>query len=144
VANFLTLVKQGFYNNTSFHRVLPKFMAQGGDPTGEGTGGPGYSIHGEADVPNHRKHFRGTLSMAHSGHPDSGGSQFFLTFVPTAHLNARHTAFGRVIEGMEVLADLQRRSAQHQQNPPEPDRILKAEVIRDRGHEYKFDKLPER
>jgi cyclophilin family peptidyl-prolyl cis-trans isomerase len=143
VANFITLVKQGFYNNTPFHRVLPKFMAQGGDPTGKGTGGPGYNIRGEASVPNYRKHFRGTLSMAHSGHPDSGGSQFFLTFVPTAHLNGKHTAFGRVIEGMEVLGDLQRRSPQHQQDGPEPDRIIKAEVIRDRGHEYKFDKLPE-
>jgi cyclophilin family peptidyl-prolyl cis-trans isomerase len=144
VANFITLVRQGFYNGTPLHRVLPKFMAQGGDPTGEGTGGPGYSIRGEAAVPNYRKHFRGTLSMAHSGHPDSGGSQFFLTFVPTAHLNGRHTAFGRVIEGMEVLGDLQRRSGAHQANPPEPDKIIKAEVIRDRGHEYKFDKLPER
>jgi cyclophilin family peptidyl-prolyl cis-trans isomerase len=141
VANFLALVKKGYYDGTPFHRVLPKFMAQGGDPTGEGTGGPGYNIRGEANVANYRNHFRGTLSMAHSGHPDSGGSQFFLTFVPTTHLNAKHTAFGRVIEGIEVLGDLQRRSAQHQQNPPEPDKILKAEVIRDRGHEYKFDKL---
>lgn len=144
VANFITLVKQGFYDGTPFHRVLPKFMAQGGDPTGDGTGGPGYSIRGEASVPNHRKHFRGTLSMVHSGHPDSGGSQFFLTFVPTAHLNGRHTAFGRVIEGMEVLGDLKRRSAQHQSNPPAPDKIIKAEVLRDRGHEYSFEKLPER
>jgi cyclophilin family peptidyl-prolyl cis-trans isomerase len=144
VANFITLVKQGFYDGTPFHRVLPKFMAQGGDPTGEGTGGPGYSIRGEASAANHRKHFRGSLSMAHSGHPDSGGSQFFLTFVPTAHLNGRHTAFGRVIEGIEVLADLQRRSPQHGSQMPEADRILKAEVIRDRGHEYKFEKLPDR
>jgi cyclophilin family peptidyl-prolyl cis-trans isomerase len=144
VANFLTLVKQGFYNGTPFHRVLPFFMAQGGDPTGEGTGGPGYSIRGEASVPNHRMHFRGTLSMAHSGHPDSGGSQFFLTFVPTPHLNGRHTAFGRVIEGIEVLGDIQRRSPQHQQNPPPADKILKAEVVRERPHEYAFDKLPDR
>jgi cyclophilin family peptidyl-prolyl cis-trans isomerase len=148
VASFISLVKQGFYNNTPFHRVLPKFMAQGGDPTGTGTGGPGCNIRGETNLPNHRKHFRGTLSMAHSGHPDSGGSQFFLTFVPTPHLNSSprggHTAFGRVVEGMEVLADLQRRSSVHQQNPPEPDKIIKAEVLRDRGHEYKFDKLPER
>jgi cyclophilin family peptidyl-prolyl cis-trans isomerase len=144
VANFVTLVKKGFYDNTPFHRVLPKFMAQGGDPTGEGTGGPGYNIRGEASVPNYRKHFRGTLSMAHSGHPDSGGSQFFLTFVPTPHLNGKHTAFGRVIEGIEVLGDLQHRSPQHQQTPPPADKILKAEVIRDRGHEYAFEKLPER
>jgi len=147
VANFITLVKQGFYDNTPFHRVLPKFMAQGGDPTGTGTGGPGYNIRGEANLPNHRLHFRGTLSMAHSGHPDSGGSQFFLTFVPTPHLNGDgnrgHTAFGRVIEGIEVLADLKHRSPS-QPNPTEPDKIIKAEVLRDRGHEYKFDKLPER
>jgi cyclophilin family peptidyl-prolyl cis-trans isomerase len=144
VANFLTLVKKGFYDGTPFHRVLPGFMAQGGDPTGEGTGGPGYSIRGEANASNYRNHFRGTLSMAHSGHPDSGGSQFFLTFVPTPHLNARHTAFGRVIDGFEVLGDLQRRSPQHQQNPPQPDKILKAEVIRQRPHEYTFEQLPER
>jgi cyclophilin family peptidyl-prolyl cis-trans isomerase len=144
VANFLTLVKQGFYNGTPFHRVLPRFMAQGGDPTGTGTGGPGYSIRGEADAPNHRNHFRGSLSMAHSGHPDSGGSQFFLTFVPTPHLNGRHTAFGRVIEGIEALGDLQRRSPQHQPDAPEADRILTAEVLRDRGHKYAFEKLPER
>jgi cyclophilin family peptidyl-prolyl cis-trans isomerase len=144
VANFITLVKQGFYNGTPFHRVLPKFMAQGGDPTGTGTGGPGYAIRGEAHLPNHRSHFRGSLSMAHSGHPDSGGSQFFLTFVPTLHLNGRHTVFGRVVEGIEVLADLQRRSPQHQPTPPTADRILKAEVVRDRGHEYPLEKLPER
>jgi cyclophilin family peptidyl-prolyl cis-trans isomerase len=150
VANFITLVKQGFYDNTPLHRVLPKFMVQGGDPTGQGAGGPGYNIRGEAHLPNHRKHFRGSLSMAHSGHPDSGGSQFFLTLVPTAHLNfnaaqkSGHTVFGRVIEGMEVLADLQRRSPTHQQNPPDADKIIKAEVLRDRGHEYTFEKLPER
>jgi len=144
VANFLTLVKQGFYDGTPFHRVLPKFMAQGGDPTGTGTGGPGYAIRGEAHLPNHRNHFRGSLSMAHSGHRDSGGSQFFLTFVPTPHLNGRHTVFGRVIEGIEVLADLQRRSPQHQPTPPTADRILKAQVIRDRGHAYSFEKLSER
>jgi cyclophilin family peptidyl-prolyl cis-trans isomerase len=148
VANFISLVKQGYYDNTPFHRVLPKFMVQGGDPTGTGTGGPGYNIRGETKPPNHRKHFRGSLSMAHSGHPDSGGSQFFLTVVPTPHLNPSpaggHTVFGRVIEGMEVLADLQRRSTMHQQNPPEADKIIKAEVLRDRGHEYKFEKLSER
>jgi cyclophilin family peptidyl-prolyl cis-trans isomerase len=142
-ANFLTLVKQGFYDGSPFHRVLPKFMAQGGAKDDDGQGGPGYSIHCECYRPGYRRHFRGTLSMAHAGR-DTGSSQFFLTFVPTPHLNGRHTAFGRVIEGMDVLADLQRRSPQHQRNPPAADRILKAEVIRDRGHEYKFEKLPER
>jgi cyclophilin family peptidyl-prolyl cis-trans isomerase len=143
VANFLTLVKQGFYNDTPFHRVLPQFMAQGGAKTDDGSGGPGYMIRCECYTPNYRRHFRGTLSMAHRGR-DTGSSQFFLTFAPTAHLNGQHTAFGRVIEGMEVLGDLQHRSPEHERNPPKADRIVKAEVIRDRGHEYKFEKLPER
>lgn len=142
VANFLTLVKQGFYNGSPFHRVLPEFMAQGGAKTDEGAGGPGYTIKCECYRPDYRRHFRGTLSMAHAGR-DTGNSQFFLTFVPTPHLNGMHTAFGRVIEGMEVLGDLQHRSTEHQQDPPKADRILKAEVIRDRGHEYKFDKQSE-
>ena len=79
--------------------------------------------------------------MAKTAAPDSGNSQFFLTFVPTPHLNGRHTAFGRVIEGMEVLGDLQHRSPMHGDNQLKPDHIIKAEVIRDRGHEYKFEKL---
>jgi cyclophilin family peptidyl-prolyl cis-trans isomerase len=142
VANFLTLVKQGFYNGSPFHRVLPEFMAQGGAKTDEGVGGPGYTIRCECYRPDYRRHFRGTLSMAHAGR-DTGNSQFFLTFVPTPHLNGMHTAFGRVIEGIEVLGDLQRRSTEHEPTPPKADRIIKAEVIRDRGHEYKFEKLSE-
>jgi cyclophilin family peptidyl-prolyl cis-trans isomerase len=140
VANFLTLVKQGFYDGSPFHRVLPMFMAQGGAKTDDGQGGPGYTIRCECYKPDYRRHFRGTLSMAHAGR-DTGNSQFFLTFVPTPHLNGRHTAFGRVIEGTEVLGDFQHRSTAHQQNPPKADRIIKAEVLRDRGHEYKFEKL---
>jgi cyclophilin family peptidyl-prolyl cis-trans isomerase len=140
VANFLTLVKQGFYNGSPFHRVLPEFMAQGGAKTEDGQGGPGYTIRDELKS-DYRRHFRGTLSMAKTQEPDSGNSQFFLTFVPTPHLNSRHTAFGRVIEGIEVLGDLQHRSPQHETSPPKPDRIIKAEVLRDRGHEYKFEKL---
>lgn len=140
VANFLTLVKQGFYNGSPFHRVLPEFMAQGGAKTDDGQGGPGYTIRCECYKPEYRRHFRGTLSMAHAGR-DTGNSQFFLTFVPTPHLNGHHTAFGRVIEGMEVLGDLQHRSPMHEQNSPKADRIIKAEVLRDRGHEYKFEKL---
>lgn len=140
VANFLTLVKQGFYNGSPFHRVLPGFMAQGGAKTDDGAGGPGYTIKCECYRPDYRRHFRGTLSMAHAGR-DTGNSQFFLTFVPTPHLNGLHTAFGRVVEGIEVLGDLQRRSPDHQQTIPKADRIIKAEVLRDRGHEYKFDKV---
>jgi cyclophilin family peptidyl-prolyl cis-trans isomerase len=145
VANFITLAKSGFYNGLAFHRVLHAFMAQGGDPKGDGTGGPGYTIRDECNDPNYRHHFRGTLSMAHTAAPNSGGSQFFLTFVPTGHLDAKHTAFGRVIEGMDVLGELQKREPngdpQHDAQLPEPDKIIKAEVLRDRGHEYKFEKL---
>lgn len=141
-ANFLSLVKKGFYDGVVFHRVLPRFMAQGGDPTGKGTGGPGYSIACECYTPNTRDHFRGTLSMAHAGR-DTGGSQFFLTLVPTDFLDGRHTAFGRVVEGIEVLSDLQRIDPERPLNI-EPDQIVSAEVLRDRGHAYSFEKLPSR
>jgi cyclophilin family peptidyl-prolyl cis-trans isomerase len=141
VANFIHLIEDGFYENLSFHRVLPHFMAQGGCPLGDGTGGPGYNIACECYKDDYRKHFRGTLSMAHAGR-DTGGSQFFLTFVPTPHLNGRHTAFGRVIEGMDVLAKLQRIDPDETSpNPPDPDKILAMEVLRKRDHEYKPTKV---
>ena len=133
----------GKYERVSFHRVLPQFMAQGGDPTGTGMSGPGYTIPCECSKPNYRKHFRGTLSMAHAG-PNTGGSQFFLCFVPTDQLNGRHTAFGRVIEGMEVLGDLTRIDPSAPGPHPEPDGIISTEVIRDRGHDYEFEKGPGR
>lgn len=144
-ANFLTLVKSGFYDGVVFHRVLPAFMAQGGDPKGTGGGGPGYCIRCECHQPGYRKHFRGSLSMAHAGR-DTGGSQFFLTFVPTSYLDGRHTVFGRVVEGMDSAAALRRRNPDPRiPGPlPEPDKIIKAHVVRDRGHEYQFEKLPER
>ena len=142
-ANFITLVKKGFYDGITFHRVLPQFMAQGGDPNGNGSGGPGYTIHDECRQPNYRHHFRGSLSMAKTAEPDTGGSQFFLTFVPTPHLDGKHTVFGRVIEGIDVLGELQKRNPEAP-NPPAADKIIKAEVLRDRGHEYTFEKLPGR
>ncbi|WP_442483213.1 peptidylprolyl isomerase [Aeoliella sp. SH292] len=144
-ANMISLVKKGFYDGVVFHRVLPHFMAQGGDPTGTGSGGPGHNIPCECYEPDARKHFRGTLSMAHAGR-DTGGSQFFLCFVPTTQLNGRHTAFGRVVEGIEVLGKLQRIDPSAQGPFPKPDKIVKAEVIRDRGHAYDIskNKLPER
>jgi cyclophilin family peptidyl-prolyl cis-trans isomerase len=134
VGNFVSLVEKKFYDNLTFHRVLPNFMAQGGDPSGNGTGGPGYNIYCECEKPEARMHFRGSLSMAHAG-KDTGGSQFFLTFMPTTQLNGRHTVFGRVIEGFDVLAKIQRRDPQAF-NPPQPDRIVKAEVVRKRDHAY--------
>ena len=134
VANFISLVESGFYNGLTFHRVLPAFMAQGGCPDGTGGGGPGYHIACECYEPNHRLHFRGTLSMAHAGR-DTGGSQFFLTFLPTRHLDGRHTAFGRVVEGMEVLGEIQRRDPEDP-NSPDPDKIVEAKVLRKRNHPY--------
>ena len=141
VANFISLVEQHFYDGTPFHRVIPQFMAQGGDPTGTGTGGPGYAIACECETPAARKHFLGSLSMAHAG-KNTGGSQFFLTFRPTEHLDGRHTVFGRVIEGFNVLPKLQR--TEGEQAGGEPDKILKAEVLRKRDHDYVPDKLPSR
>jgi len=139
VGNFVSLVEQGFYNGLTFHRVLRGFMAQGGCPKGDGTAGPGYEIYCECSKPNHRNHFRGSLSMAHSG-PNTGGSQFFLTFRPTPHLDGRHTVFGRVIEGMDVVGDLQLINPDDAGAKPQPDKIVEAKVVRKREHEYKPNK----
>ncbi|MFY8220863.1 MAG: peptidylprolyl isomerase [Pirellulales bacterium] len=144
VANFVSLVEKGFYNGTPFHRVIGGFMAQGGDPTGTGTSGPGYAIACEVGKPGARKHFLGTLSMAHAG-PNTGGSQFFLTFRPTEHLDGKHTVFGRVIDGFDVLPKLMR--TQDDQGLPVagavPDKILKAVVVRKRSHAYEPETLPD-
>ena len=139
VANFVSLVEKGYYDGLTFHRVIPGFMAQGGCPDGSGSGGPGYKIACECHQPNYRRHFRGTLSMAHAGR-DTGGSQFFITFTPTKHLDGRHTAFGRVVRGIEVLAEIQRRNPQDPNAPP-ADKILKAEVLRKRDHPYVPEKV---
>jgi cyclophilin family peptidyl-prolyl cis-trans isomerase len=139
VGNFISLVQSGFYDKLTFHRVLKNFMAQGGDPKGDGSGGPGYHIYCECYKPDYRRHFQGSLSMAHAGR-DTGGSQFFLTFKQTPHLNGKHTCFGRVIEGMDVLSKLQRRDPQGT-NQSAPDSIVKAEVIRKRDHVYQPHKV---
>jgi cyclophilin family peptidyl-prolyl cis-trans isomerase len=147
VANFISLVEKGFYDGTRFHRVIPGFMAQGGDPNSKpgadgtpGTGGPGYVIACEWDQENSRRHFAGTLSMAHAGR-DTGGSQFFLTHLPTPHLDKdlavpagrdAHTVFGRVVEGMDVLLSLK-----------VGDQIESAKVISKRNHEYVPETMPE-
>lgn len=139
VANFISLVEKKFYDGLVFHRVIDGFMAQGGDPTGTGSGGPGYAIPCECYAKNHRNHFRGTLSMAHAG-KDTGGSQFFLCFAQTTHLDGKHTAFGRVIEGMDVLDKIKRIQPGE---PGTPDKIVKATVVRKREHEYKPKTLPD-
>ena len=141
VGNFVHLVESGFYDGLTFHRVLGGFMMQGGCPQGNGQGGPGYNIFCECTSPDHRKHFTGSLSMAHAGR-DTGGSQFFVTFVPTPMLNGDHTVFGRVIEGLDVLPKINRR------DPDKPtdlaiskDKIIKAEVLNKRDHAYKPKKV---
>lgn len=100
------LAQLGFYDGLAFHRVIDGFMAQGGDPLGNGTGGPGYQYDGEYD-PNVKHDKPGLLSMANAG-PGTDGSQFFLTFVPTPHLNGRHTIFGEVTEGMDTVKELEK------------------------------------
>jgi peptidyl-prolyl cis-trans isomerase B (cyclophilin B) len=98
VENFVTLAKKGFYNGLSFHRVVPDFVVQGGCPKGNGTGGPGYQIKAEF---NKQKHVRGTLAMARSQDPDSAGSQFYICYGTTPHLDGQYTVFGHVVSGME-------------------------------------------
>ncbi len=128
VANFISLVNKPFYDGSVFHRVLPGFMAQGGDPNGDGTGGPGYNIYCECYKEPHRNHFAGTLSMAHAG-KDTGGSQFYITFKPTPHLNGKHTVFGRVVEGLDVLSKLQRIDPSDPQSGAlVPDKIVEATI----------------
>jgi len=101
VKNFCDQAQKGFYDGLTFHRVIPGFVAQGGCPNGNGTGGPGYKIPCEAEN-NPHKHLRGTLSMAHAG-KDTGGSQFFICFAPQPHLDKVHTIFGQVTSGMEFV-----------------------------------------
>ena len=106
VDNFVSLVKKGFYNGLIFHRVIKGFMIQGGDPEGTGMGGPGYSIKGEFasnGVKNDLKHTKGVISMARSAMPDSAGSQFFIMHKDAPHLDGDYAAFGKVIEGLDVV-----------------------------------------
>ena len=146
VANFISLVERGFYNGLTFHRVLPQQLAQAGCPRGDGTGGPGYTIPCECYRPYRRLHFRGSLAMAHVG-PDTGGSQFYLSFLPLSDRDGLYTVFGRIVRGLDVLAKLQRRDPpspqELQMNPhanalvPPADKIIEAKVLRKRDHPYR-------
>ena len=102
VNNFVFLASQGFYDGVKFHRVIADFMIQTGDPTGTGRGGPGYRFGDEVGKGNPLKHDRGVISMANAG-PNTNGSQFFITHVPTPHLNGKHTVFGKVTKGQDVV-----------------------------------------
>jgi cyclophilin family peptidyl-prolyl cis-trans isomerase len=124
VNNFVFLAREGYFDGTTFHRVIEGFMAQGGDPTGTGTGGPGYSIRDEFH-PDLRHDKPGVLSMANRG-PNTGGSQFFITHVATPWLDDRHAVFGEVVEGMEVVGALRERDPQ--QDPEPGDRIERVEI----------------
>jgi len=138
VANFIHLVEQGFYDGLKFHRVLPGFVAQTGCPNGDGTGGPGYKIPCECYRDDARKHLRGSLSMALDARigRDTGGSQFFISLVPTPALDGKHTVFGRVIEGMDAVTQLTPIDPELPQAGREPDAIVKATVLRKRDHPY--------
>jgi cyclophilin family peptidyl-prolyl cis-trans isomerase len=115
VNNFVFLSREGFYEGVIFHRVIKDFMAQGGDPTGQGTGGPGYRFADEFH-PTLRHDKPGVLSMANAG-PNTNGSQFFLTHVPTPHLDNKHSVFGQVVEGMDVLMSIPPRDPMRPQSP---------------------------
>ena len=131
VANFVTLVRKGFYNGLIFHRVIPGFMIQGGDPTGTGMGGPGYRIAGEFRLngfKNDLKHTRGVLSMARSMHPDSAGSQFFIMHEDAPHLDGQYAAFGKVIEGMDAVDAIANTETGAQDRPIREQKIKSATV----------------
>ncbi|MDX9701799.1 MAG: peptidylprolyl isomerase [Candidatus Auribacterota bacterium] len=121
VANFINLIEKGYYDGLKFHRVISDFMIQTGDPTGTGTGGPGYTFKDEV---NNRKHTTGTLSMANRG-PNTNGSQFFITHKPTPWLDGKHTVFGQVLEGQDVVDKI-----------AQDDKMTSVRVLQKRAHQY--------
>ena len=132
VANFVSLVQKGFYDGLIFHRVIPGFMIQGGDPQGTGMGGPGYSIQGEfarnGFKQNNLRHSRGVLSMARSMMPNSAGSQFFIMHADAPHLDGDYAAFGKVTSGMDVVDAIANTPTGFQDRPVSEQRIKKATV----------------
>ena len=124
--NFEKLVKEGFYDGVIFHRIIPNFMLQGGDPTGTGMGGPGYNIPDEFNDEN--KNNRGTLSMANAG-PNTGGSQFFINLVNNNYLDPKHPVFGKVIEGMDVVDAIAKVKTDSRDKPIEDVIIISAKLV---------------
>ena len=131
VANFEKLVKDGFYDGVIFHRVIPGFMIQGGDPTGTGMGGPGWNIKGEFaanGVPNSLKHTAGVLSMARAMDPNSGGSQFFIMVEDAPHLDGQYAAFGCLIEGLDVARQIVSARRDFRDKPLEDQRMKRVTI----------------
>ncbi|MGI6000723.1 peptidylprolyl isomerase [Lachnoclostridium sp. An131] len=138
VNNFLSLVNKGFYNGLCFHRVIEGFMIQGGCPDGNGMGGPGYSIRGEFaqnGFSNDLKHTPGVLSMARAMHPDSAGSQFFIMHKTSPHLDGAYAAFGKVIEGMDIVNQIAQTPTDFRDRPMEPQ-VMKSVTAETFGTEY--------
>ena len=134
VENFVNLVKDGFYDGLIFHRVIPGFMIQGGCPQGTGMGGPGHTIKGEFaanGVKNDLKHTRGVLSMARSGNPNSAGSQFFIMHADAPHLDGQYAAFGKVIEGMDVVDEIASVPTDYSDRPKKVQRMAKVTYTED-------------
>ena len=139
VNNFISLAASGFYDGLIFHRVISGFMIQGGDPAGVGTGGPGYNIKGEfamnGFMQNDLKHERGVLSMARAMHPDSAGSQFFIMHKNSSHLDGQYAAFGKIIEGIEVVDEIASVKTDWSDKPKTPQ-IMKRVTIETFGVQY--------
>ena len=138
VNNFISLVNKGFYNGLIFHRVIAGFMIQGGDPEGSGMGGPGYGIKGEFaqnGVQNDLKHSKGVLSMARSMMPNSAGSQFFIMHQDAPHLDGAYAAFGKVVEGQEVVDKIAMTATDYSDRPIEPQ-VMKTVTVDTFGVEY--------
>ena len=138
VNNFISLINKGFYNGLCFHRVFEGFMIQGGDPKGNGTGGPGYTIRGEFTkngFKNNLKHKRGVISMARSMMPNSAGSQFFIMHADAPHLDGQYAAFGQVIDGMDVIDKIAEVNVDYNDKPLR-DQVIKSVTVDTNGVEY--------
>jgi len=138
VNNFIYLVEQGFYDGLIFHRVIPDFMIQGGDPDGIGTGGPGYAIAGEFSnngYENNLLHERGVISMARSSHNDSAGSQFFIMVADAPHLDGEYASFGEVISGMDVVDEIVAVD-RDETDKPYDDQVIQSMTVELNGYEY--------
>lgn len=153
VANFVNLVESGFYNDNTFHRLVPGFVLQGGDPDGDGTGGPGYTIKGEFSengyVKNTLKHDKGVVSMARTNMPNSAGSQFFIVLDDTetihASLDNKYAAFGKVIEGMDIIENIEKNATvkDNQTGKLKKNITIKNATVDTFGKEYSVKKIQE-